>query len=453
MPWRGPLRSLAVRLTLVVVCAMVVLVTATSIWRTFRLFDETMTEVESSQRLAHAAIPHDLAEMRTSATPDEAVRRLIERFEGARHIAVVFHPMNEDGSEPAAPAMANGGWFSPSEWPEPVIRNAVFRGERIGTFFVLPRPDDEIEERRELILSDLVVTGFVTAAFTILTFWAVRRAMRPLRRVSESLIALGNGDLSARLEPMNLSEFGQLPEDFNRTVGMIRDATSMREKLTDTLITVEEATRRRFAHDLHDELSPYLVAIQPNIALLESALERDPALAPYEGSIRAVSEHVSRTVQRVRLMLETLHPPELDSLGLIEAVREFCETQRLAQPGQLTFGLDLDPKAAGCSESIDTTVFRTVQESVTNALKHGGCRHIDVSLRREDTPGRGTITLRIWNDGTSEAPRATRGGLGSLGLQDRVDALGGSSRIGPAPAAGWLVDVSIPLPADTESAR
>ncbi|MEZ5658572.1 MAG: histidine kinase [Burkholderiaceae bacterium] len=445
---RGPLRSLAVRLTLVVAGAMALLVASGSVWRTWHLFSETMTEIVSNQRLALAAIPAELgADPSLVAGPDEAVHALLTRFEGVRHISVRFAPMSATGEEPAMPGMPAEAWFAPRDWPDALVREATFKGTRIGSFFVMPRPADEIEERHSLILADLIMIGVVTLALTLLTFWAVRRAMRPLARISEALTALGAGDPQARLAPMAISEFDQLPADFNRAAAMIRDTSRMREKLTDTLIEVEETTRRRIAHDLHDELSPYLVAIQPNVALLQAAVARDPVLADYEGPIAAIGEHVARTVQRVRLMLETLHPPELETLGLLDAIAGFCESQRLAQPRPLRFTLHMSPIASGRSEAIDTTLFRAVQESVTNAIKHGACNHIGIMLRTEPRDMRDWITLRVWNDGRFDNSAGSRPGLGTLGLRDRVEALNGCYRMGAGADGQWQVEVTIPAPA------
>ncbi|MFK7963137.1 MAG: histidine kinase [Burkholderiaceae bacterium] len=444
--------SLAVRLTLVVALAMLILVSSASLFRMSMLQDDALAEIGSSQQIAWLALPRKLQDGQAPATQ---VAEIISRFEQARHVIVEFAPhdpehaaLASDNSRELVPPATD--WYDISRWtrlPEPLVREVTWAGASVGHFRVLPDPHDEIGERWRHILVDLMLISLITLVLGLLVYWAVTRALHPLREVSGALTALGKGDLSVRLKPMGFAEFDDLPGNFNRMAAELDEAMASRRHLTDRMVTVEEKTRRQIAHALHDELSPYLVAIQPNIAVLESASARDSALAEYSGSIATISAHLRSTIQRMRQILETLHPPELASLGLVRAIGEIAQMQEAARPGMLTIKLDLDESLEGVSEAVDTTLFRTVQESLTNALKHTDCALIEVRLQQvDDTSGR-RIALSVWNDGERLTAHHEGHGLGTLGITDRVHALGGEVTLGPSSrsAGGWEVAVSLPF--------
>ncbi len=444
--------SLALRLTMVVAAAMLILVMAASMLRMAMLQYDAAAEIGSSQHIAWLALPRSLPD---SGEPEVQIAEVLSRFSQARHVKVEFvseklaESVGPDRSETGRNGDASGwaGAFTRATLPEPLARQVTWRGETIGYFQVLPNPEDEAGERRRHIKVDLLLITSITIGLGLLVYWAVTRALNPLREVSGALTALGQGDMSVRLKPIGYAEFDELPGNFNRMAVALDDAMTSRRVLTDHLVVVEEQTRRQIAHALHDELSPYLVAIQPNLAVLEGAIAQDKALSKFKRPVTTISDHLRSTIQRMRQILETLHPPELASFGLIRAIREISEMQEAARPGKLSIALDLDDSLGGLSESLDTTLFRIVQESLTNALKHTDCTSIRVRLqRREKGKGCG-ISLSIWNDGVRQDSPQEGSGLGTLGIADRVGALGGELSIGPAAdgTGGWEVAVYLPL--------
>ncbi|MGB7182694.1 MAG: histidine kinase [Burkholderiaceae bacterium] len=446
--------SLALRLTVVVAAAMLVLVTAASLLRMAMVQVDALAEIKSSQQIAWLALPDKLVDF---ASPDEQLAEILSRFQNARHVIIDFvavdpveHPIgNASATLPVSAAAGLFGWRS---LPEPMVREVTWNGRLLGRFWVLPNPKDEIGERWRHVLVDLLLISLITVGLGLMVYWAVTRALNPLREVSSALTALGKGDLKVRLQPMDFAEFDDLPGNFNRMAVALDEAMAARRVLSDRMVVVEEQTRRQIAHALHDELSPYLVAIRPNVAVLEAATAKDPAFSVYRGSVATISAHLTATIHRIRQILETLHPPELASLGLIRAIGEISAMQEAARPGKLTISLDLDHSLQGLAESVETTLFRTVQESLTNALKHTNCSRIEVSMqRRNDAQGAG-VALSIWNDGARLSEPSEGLGFGTLGIADRVRALGGELSIGPSPhrAGGWEVAVFLPLRTPTD---
>jgi len=436
---------------------MLVLVTVASLLRMAMLQDDALAEIRSSQRIAWLALPRNLPD---STDPNGQVAEVLSRFQQARHVIVEFVPTDltdsterighDDSFGSVSQDAQSLGWFDAFAWsplPEPLVREVTWNGRSVGYFRVVPDPKDEIGERWRHILVDVMLISLITVGLGLLVYWAVTRALNPLKEISGALTALGKGDMTVRLKPLGFAEFDELPGNFNRMAVALEEAMTSRRTLSDRMVVVEEQTRRQIAHALHDELSPYLVAIQPNVAVLEAGIDNDPALSVYRQSVATISDHLRSTIHRMRQILETLHPPELASLGLLRAIGEIAAMQEAARPGKLSISLKLDESLIGLPESVDTTLFRTVQESLTNALKHTNCSLIQVSLeRRGDARGKG-VALSIWNDGERLNGQNEGLGLGTLGITDRVRALGGELSIGPSPRStgGWEVAVFLPL--------
>lgn len=109
-------------------------------------------------------------------------------------------------------------------------------------------------------------------------------------------------------------------------------------------------------------------------------------------------------------------------------------------------GLTVDDGVRGLPVSISATVYRVVQEGLTNAVKHSSASCVEVDVRREG----GSLVVTVEDDGTREhRPRMPTGGNGLAGLRERVDLFGGRLTAGPGPA-GWKLEATIPLAARGE---
>lgn len=210
----------------------------------------------------------------------------------------------------------------------------------------------------------------------------------------------------------------------------------MRE-LSQKLVQAQEAERKRLSLELHDQVGQMLTALRMEIANLGRIKQRDPEL--FGAHLRQAKEMAEATMKTVRDLAMGLRPSMLDDLGLGPAIewagREFSRVT----------GIPVDVSVEGAlarlTEAQKTSLFRVVQESLTNVARHARAQR--VSVRLVESAQR--LELEVSDDGRGMEPGRNRRGLGLLGMEERVRELGGAFSLSSAPGAGTTVRVEIPL--------
>lgn len=216
-------------------------------------------------------------------------------------------------------------------------------------------------------------------------------------------------------------------------------------ELAQQLIRVQEDERRALARELHDELGQTCNAIRVEAACVIKAKAEDRAAIV--ASAQRIAAAAEGLYALVRDMLRRLRPAALDSLGLIAALQELCEAWEEQSGIACRFipsQIEVDPENA-----IGMTLYRLVQESLTNVLRHAQASAVNISLHGEAGPAGGKcIVLRIEDDGCGmRDPDGPQAGLGMLGMRERVAALHGRIRFDSAPGRGLRIEVVLPLEA------
>ena len=333
-------------------------------------------------------------------------------------------------------------------------------GRAIGEIEIIGNPLDEIAE----IWTEMRFLAALMAALALsivaLLAWSSGVALRPLRRLAEGLDRLGQGRFEAISPPIRLVELRRIGETFDRLAAALARVTADNHHLIDRLISVQEEERKEIAHELHDEFGPALFGIRAELAcILRAAGGADAATRAEEikaraREITALVDHIQRGNAR---MLERLRPLILDHMGLAEALRQLVMGWEERVP-RLRFSLELPPVLPALDERVGLTLFRAVQECLTNTVRHSGAEHVAVrlALRQAGLPG-AAIEATVEDDGGGFAPDQ-RFGFGLLGMSERARGLGGEVRIGAGPSDGGAdgkgarVEISIPLQAATVAA-
>jgi signal transduction histidine kinase len=203
--------------------------------------------------------------------------------------------------------------------------------------------------------------------------------------------------------------------------------------------TAREQEKSRIARELHDELGQALTALKIDVAWL-----RENGGKPSEErlvKLASMQRLLDSTVAAARRISSDLRPLMLDDLGLVAASEWLVQnfTQRTGIPCELVMGegdLDLaDPQA--------TTIFRTLQETLTNAAKHAQASQVEATLERIQ----GQVVLTVADNGVGFEPGSQKpGSFGHLGLRERAYHLGGQLTIDSAPGKGTRVELRIPAP-------
>ena len=232
---------------------------------------------------------------------------------------------------------------------------------------------------------------------------------------------------------------GQL-EDLTATLSeQVAERTETLRALAGHLDDVQEAERRRLAHDLHDDLGQQLTAMRYTVARLD---ERLPSDTNAEELVEDLTALLDGTVSSMRAVISRLRPRILDDLGLIPAVEWLCE--EVEGRSGIACALTLEPGATEAAEQLpaaaELAMFRAVQEGTTNALKHGRPTRLDVRLAARD----GSLEMTVKDDGPGLAEAGTTG-FGLLGLRERFRELGGGCEVGNAAPKGAELRASIPM--------
>jgi len=222
----------------------------------------------------------------------------------------------------------------------------------------------------------------------------------------------------------------------------LEKAFSVNRGLARQHLLQQEAERKHLARELHDELGQYLNAIKLDaVAVSAGTLSAGQQVAA--GSrIVASADHVHATVSD---MIRRLRPVGLDELGL-EAALEHCIDQWRQRLPDVQLTLRRDGELDGLGEALDLTVYRVVQEAVTNASRHARARHVDVRIARlPDEAGGGRLEVVVADDGVGiDAPRVHEG-FGLAGMRERLELLGGELRLTTAPGEGCTVVARLPI--------
>jgi signal transduction histidine kinase len=204
------------------------------------------------------------------------------------------------------------------------------------------------------------------------------------------------------------------------------------ERLRHSLAAAEQA-RRRWARELHDETLQSLGGLQ---VLLSSALRRG-ASEGLEGSVREAIEHIGTEIESLRTLITELRPAALDELGLAPAIDSLG--QRVAAVEGLEVDVQVDVGGRLDAE-LETTVYRLVQEALTNVAKHANAERVSLRAALDYD----VVRVEVTDDGRGFDPRGRAEGFGLIGMHERVALAGGRLEI-ESSAGRTVVRASLPL--------
>lgn len=234
--------------------------------------------------------------------------------------------------------------------------------------------------------------------------------------------------------------------DNSRLYGRVLEHEQKLQKLVDRMVRVQEDERRRVAHEIHDGLTQTLIAINHHL----EAFAGDFAPQEPRGRERMdrVLELARNVIDESRRITFGLRPTVLEDLGVAAAIRLEVESLE-AQGFRVSYTEELAD--ARLSEAAETTLYRVAQEALSNARKHSGVDSAEVSLKLRGEEARMRIADR--GVGFDAGELSQIGGLGLLGMRERVELIGGRLELESRVGYGTEISVAIPLPAPGESSR
>jgi len=251
----------------------------------------------------------------------------------------------------------------------------------------------------------------------------------------------------SRLEEKN-QELFQANQDLRSEITKRIAAEESLRNLSGRLLHAQDNERRRIARELHDSVGQLLTGAALNM----SALRQEAEGLGHKSSqlLSECAECVNQSLKEVRTISYLLHPPMLDETGLADAVRWYV--RGFAERSGVNVDLDISSDLGQLSRDLRITVFRIVQEGLTNIHRHSASSNAEISLRKCGAQ----IQLQVRDHGRGMPPQSMgtngseqfMGGVGIRGMRERVTQLKGDMRI-QSSESGTIVEVVLPLQEDS----
>ena len=343
------------------------------------------------------------------------------------------------------PAMVTDGTFDVSD----VITVAGQPMGRVLMGFSLSLMESAISKSRNRGISIAAVEIILTVIATVLIGLGLTRR---LGRLAAAAQEVGKGDYSIKIPIDTADEVGKTAAAFNQMVTEVSSRTQQLENaesqsrsllvenrnLIHTSLNVQEEERRHLARELHDELGQCITAIQADAeSINDLSRECDQRI---ETSARAILDVSSRIYAVVHDMMQRLRPAVLDDLGLVEALKEELSAWLDRNP-EIETRLDVAGNLDDLDERINITIYRIVQECLTNITRHAGAGRVSISLSGDTD----SLALSVSDNGRGLDMSLPSDGLGLIGMRERAEGLGGEFMLESEQGAGATIRVRIPL--------
>ena len=228
-----------------------------------------------------------------------------------------------------------------------------------------------------------------------------------------------------------------------RTAELNAANASLRE-LPGRLLKMQDEGRRRIARELHDGIGQYLASLKFQIHQIERLTKENST--PSKALLSETCGTVDHCISEVRTISHLLHPPLLDELGLVSAIRWYVEG--FSKRSGVTVSMELPEGSSRFPASVELALFRVLQESLTNVHRHSGCSAVTVRLEANEKE----LNLRVKDNGRGIPEdrirrfreHGTGFGVGIVGMQERLREIGGQLKIN-SDASGTTLVATVPL--------
>jgi signal transduction histidine kinase len=219
----------------------------------------------------------------------------------------------------------------------------------------------------------------------------------------------------------------------------LRKSRERHREFSHSLIDLQEKERKRIAAELHDSIGQNLLIIK-NSALIGLRLKKNPSKMAKR--LTEISDYASQTLQDIRKVSQNLRPVLLDRLGLTESLLNLVGTISSATSIQTTASIDRVDNLLNKESEIN--VFRIVQESLNNIVKHSQATHAEIRIKKDAQKIRILITDNGKGMDTSSSMINANTGMGLLGIAERINMLNGTWQITSVSGNGTSIQIEIP---------
>lgn len=411
--------------------------------------EDVLAEVGSSTNLVmhllDAEIAHymtDFGWLNNSENGQTNLFRLDE-LTNIRHLKVDFFDMTgrlresnrstrlvHTGEEPPA-------WFVrlldiSSVLNEPKRKNIILNGRFIGELVITPDPSFELREIWDDTSGLLAIVGLFGLSVLLFVYWTVRATFKPVKQIIHGLNQIERGEYQSRLPGFEQVELSEISDKFNSMASTLEQSIRNNHRLTQQIIHLQEEERKKLARDLHDEIGQYLTAVHVDASALVAAKK----LSVARESAQAIAQITRQMMVTIQDILARLRPRVLDELGLSLALAELIHHWHDRNRGIMVVNA-ISNHLSQHDESVSVTVYRILQECLTNISKHAAATRVTIEVTESEQG----LYLLVEDDGRGFDTSVQSRGYGLAGMQERVEGLMGSMNISSAPGRGTRIEV------------
>lgn len=291
------------------------------------------------------------------------------------------------------------------------------KGETVGEIVFSPDISAAIREKWIGFLALVSISIVVLALTGGLAHLATSSAERSLMELRAGLTRMRQGDYQRSIQPSGPPELRQSGEAANELAKTLGELSRDNRRLIHKIVSLQDDERQDIARDLHDELGPLLFGVRANtVALVERLPARSVAA---HKSAKSVLASVQALQEANRRILDRLRPLYIQELGLEQSVRTILQSAQSQSP-LLEITADLDHRLNKIDGPLSQTVYRVIQEAVTNVLKHADASAMEVNAVIDETE----LVIEVSDDGKGFEGQVF--GRGLIGMHERVRALNGT---------------------------
>lgn len=421
----------------------------------------TRVEIEASLEVAQRFVAATIKDFEEQGKLDQLEEQLPLELKHLRHVRIllmepsgqltILSPQPDAGQSPDANQAPK--WFASLVHPTLVGRAVrVVSASGANPVVIVGEPADEIAEAWHYFSALALVWLVLEALILAVLYVVLGRVLDPLQSLSRGMLNLEDGDYTTRLRPPKVKELAVITNRFNMLAGALGTAREENDRLYQQLISVQEEERREIANELHDEAGPCLFGITANAASIEALTAKIPKT--YAAKIAARVKEIAAIAERMKLtnraMVKKLRPVTLGHVALAGLIDELAADFQRRHP-DTHIQCKLGALSHSYGEGVDLTLYRTAQEGLANAIRHGHPKTVTLKLTERPAPdsdppeqARFSLCLSIEDDGIGIAPN-TPNGFGLTTMTERVRTLKGTCTIAPRKPRGTRLEVTIPV--------
>ena len=372
-------------------------------------------EDQSVIRLAREFIDTIVAGLNEAPDPEARLNQIVRDLNRLRHVSItrqgeaIGRSGTADNPDDNADARSPPAWFVRLVHPEQTTVNVPISIKgKPGSLLITSHPNDEMAEIWDGIITQLQIGTVIAIVLFLITARVVSRALAPIQTLSDAMVKIEAGGYDTRVKPDGPPELAAICDKLNHLSATLGNAVDDKRRLAERVVSLQDVERKEIARELHDEFGPYLFALRAHAsALMRIADAREPntdALRKHGG---AILEQVNALQQFNRRVLEKLRPVGLTELGLRDALGALLRLWGESHP-DVTIETAISPSLGESGETADLTIYRVVQEALTNVFRHAGATCVNVTIEPAEqasgiTRG-GCARVRVRDNGRGMRP-------------------------------------------------